>query len=119
MCSRCVTERKTSEAKVKARKPLQSRAAGADTKHLREAAGEIFGVVEADLIGNLGDVAVTRLRRKEFLGHVQAVVADELPNGNSGLGIEMLAGHRTAHAKGIAELLDTNCLLYTSDAADE
>ena len=62
MCSRCVTERKTSEAKVKARKPLQSRAAGADTKHLREAAGEIFGVVEADLIGNLGDVAVTGLR---------------------------------------------------------
>lgn len=39
-----------------------SRAAGADAKHLREAAGEILGVVEADLIGNLGDVAVAGLR---------------------------------------------------------
>ena len=36
--------------------------AGADAEHLGEATGEVFGVVEADLIGNLGDVAVAGLR---------------------------------------------------------
>ena len=48
--------------------------ARADAELLGKAAGEVFGIVEANLIGDLGDIAVASLSRKQFLGHVQTVV---------------------------------------------
>lgn len=95
---------------------------GGDVELLGEASGEVLRVVEADLVGDFGDVHIlSRAVDYHFLRDVETVRPDELGDGLSESHLYLFVQHTAAHTHSFSQGIDVEVgiLVLFLDGAQE